>query len=192
MRVAVAGRVEPVPRHLLAILRRIDQAVDELVVRLGRFVGDEAIDLGQRGGQAGQVEAHAANERGFVGFGRGVQPFFVEPGQDEAVDRVTGQLRTLHGRRGRMLRLEEGPVTVELGPLVDPPFDEVDLFRRDGLTRVGRRHAHVGIVRDQPLNDRALALDPGTTATSPDSSFAQAPSLVSKRRPAFRCFSSGP
>ena len=63
VRVGVAGGVEPVDRHALAVVRRGQQAIDDLLVGVGRCVGEEGIDLGRRRRQAGQVERHAADER---------------------------------------------------------------------------------------------------------------------------------
>ena len=68
--VGVAGAVEPVHRHALAVVRRREQPIDELLVGVGRRVGEEGVDLGERRRQAGQVEGHPADQRGAVGLGR--------------------------------------------------------------------------------------------------------------------------
>ena len=42
--VGVAGRVEPVERHPLAVARRGEQAIDDLLVGVRRRVGEEGVD----------------------------------------------------------------------------------------------------------------------------------------------------
>ena len=43
--VGVAGEVEPLHGHALAVVRRGEQAVDLLLVGVGRFVGEEGVDF---------------------------------------------------------------------------------------------------------------------------------------------------
>ena len=57
VRIGVAGGIEPVDGHALAVARRGEQAVDHLLVGVGGAVGEERIEFGERGRQAGQVEA---------------------------------------------------------------------------------------------------------------------------------------
>ena len=83
--VGIAGQVEPLAapsaRHSGA-----KPAAGRPAFRkpLGLVVGHKGVDLGDRRRQAGQVEAHPANERGLVGLGRGLEPLPIEPLQDES------------------------------------------------------------------------------------------------------------
>ncbi len=52
--------IEPVPGPSLSIVRRGQQAVDNLLIRLRRFVGQESCDLFRRRRKAGEVERHPA------------------------------------------------------------------------------------------------------------------------------------
>jgi hypothetical protein len=82
---------------------RGQEALDEHLVRVGRGVGHEPIHLLDRGRQAREVEAQPPDEGDLVGFGRGLEPLLLQPGQDEAVDRVASQLapRPAHGGDSR-------------------------------------------------------------------------------------------
>ena len=51
--VGVAGKIEPLHRHALAIVRRGQQVVDTLLVGVGRLVGQKGVHFGGRGRQAG-------------------------------------------------------------------------------------------------------------------------------------------
>ena len=43
--VGVAGEIEPLHGHALAVVRRGEQAVDLLLVGVGGFVGEEGVEL---------------------------------------------------------------------------------------------------------------------------------------------------
>ena len=68
--VAEAGQVEPELGHLLAVVRRGEHAVHQLLVGVGRRVGEERVDLRERRRQAAQVERQPADQRRLVGLGR--------------------------------------------------------------------------------------------------------------------------
>ena len=89
VRVGVAGGVEPAAGHVFAIARRSQEAFDDLVIGLRRGVGEEGIDLGGRRRQAGEVERHAAEQAGLVGFGAWTQAldgkFSVQERTDKAI-----------------------------------------------------------------------------------------------------------
>ena len=63
MRVGVAGGVEPVPRHLLAELRRGKVTVDHPLVGVWSFVAKKRVDFLDRGWQSSQGECDAADQR---------------------------------------------------------------------------------------------------------------------------------
>ncbi len=172
-RVGVAGQVEPHPRPVLAerVLRQ--QAVHHFLVGVGALVGDERVHLGRRRRQAGQVERDAANERFPVRFGRMRQALALQPGQDEAVDRVTDPRLVLDGGRVGPDRRDVRPVRLVLGAGRHPAFQHFLLPVGQGFLRAGRRHhlgrlvpentvnqlAFIGITRDDgPLLDGGVAL----------------------------------
>ena len=70
VRVGVAGDVEPVAGHLLAVMLRGEIAIDHLFVSIRRVVREERVHLGERRRQPGQRERDAANERRPIRFRR--------------------------------------------------------------------------------------------------------------------------
>ena len=138
--VGVPGRVEPVPAPALAVMGRLaSRRSTSLLVGVGRRVGEEGVDLRERRRQADQVEAQAADQGGPVGLGRGLQPLGLQPGEDEAVDRVPGPgLVATFGERGPGRGLERpvvatSPAVGVVGParpLVDPGAEQWRPARR--------------------------------------------------------------
>jgi hypothetical protein len=63
VRVGVACDVEPFGRHLLAVGGGGEEAIDHFLVSVGGAIGDEGIDLGQRGRQPGKIDGHATQPR---------------------------------------------------------------------------------------------------------------------------------
>ena len=74
VRVGVAGGIEPRHRHPLAVVRRLEQRVDPLLVRVRRLVGEERVDLGRRRRQAGQVEVTRRSSVTLSASGDGFSP----------------------------------------------------------------------------------------------------------------------
>ena len=74
MRVAVTSVVEPVAGHLLAVVRALQQPRHQLLVGVGRTVGDEGIDLVRCRRQAGEGKRQPSDERGPVGLGIDREP----------------------------------------------------------------------------------------------------------------------
>ena len=73
--VGVANQVEPVAAPALAVARRGEQAVDQLLVGVARLVVDELVHLLRRGRQTVQVEVGAANQSAAIRRrGRGASP----------------------------------------------------------------------------------------------------------------------
>src|SRR5205814_8672664 len=122
----VAREIQPYAAPTLAVRRRLEQPVDELVVGGGILVVGEGIRLLDRGRKARQVERESAHQRIAVGFGRGFEPFLDQPDEDEAVnlvpDPACGALDV--GYRGP-LRLYESPVLGVGRALLDPPLEEL-------------------------------------------------------------------
>ena len=113
-----ADDVEPVAAPLFAVVRRGQQAVDHFLPGVGRFVGEEGVDLFGGGRQAGEVEGGAADERGAAGGRRGFQSGLFESGEQEGVD---GRLRPGfvgrggEGRRSGIFSWLESPVAAFCG-----------------------------------------------------------------------------
>ena len=107
--VGVAREIEPLHGHALAVMRRVEQTIDLLLVGVGRLVGEERRDLFGSGRQAGEVEGDAAEQGDAVGFGRGLQAFGFEPGEDEVVDRIRDPRGVLHRRHGGPDRARRRP-----------------------------------------------------------------------------------
>ena len=190
--VGVSGEVEPGHRHPLAVVVGGEQAVDGLLVGVGRVVGEERRDLDRRGGQAGQVEGRSSQERDLVGFSRGLQTLGLEPGEDERIHRIPGPGRRLHGRDfGPMGRVER-PVPLIPGTTVDPSAEGLLLGGGDRLAELGRGHQAVGLVGVDPIDQLAFLWLPGDDR---DEAGLRGPGRLSRRssrRPALRAASSGP
>ena len=68
--VGKANHVEPIHRHPLAVVRRGQHPVHQVLVGLRRRIGQERRDLLGRGGQARQVERKSPHKRRAAGLGR--------------------------------------------------------------------------------------------------------------------------
>ena len=143
MRVGIARRVEPVDGHALPITRRREQTVHALFVRVGRFVGQELVEFGKRGWQSGEIERDTAQQQSTIGRGRGSQPFLLEPGEHEIVNRIPHPTRVPNYRHRWPFRRDERPVRPPVRALLDPgPQCRDFLIGERRASGVGRRHAH--------------------------------------------------
>ena len=86
--VGVVGDVEPVAGPAFAVVGRSEQAIDELFIGIGRFVGDKRGHFLGRGRQAEEVERQPADERAAIGLRGRHQLHFSELELDEPVDVV--------------------------------------------------------------------------------------------------------
>ena len=154
--VGVAGAVEPVAGHRLAVPRGGEQAVDQPLVGVRGVIGQEGVDLGEGRGDAEEVQRQAADQGRLVGLGGGLQALALQPGQDEAVDRVPGAVGEADGRRLGTLRGFEGPVLAPRRPLVDPAGEGRHLLGRERLAGLRRRHLLLGVVGDEPSDQLAV------------------------------------
>ena len=112
---AIARHVEPVATPALAVVRRCEQPVDDLLESVGRGVVDELLDLFGRRRQSDQVEAGAAEEPAPVGHADRRKALFLELGEDEAVDvglRPTGRSWRRHDRTRERPKRPEGSLFV--------------------------------------------------------------------------------
>ena len=125
--VGVADDVEPVPGLVLAVARRGEEAVDHPLPGAGGVVGEEGVDLVGGGGQAGEPDRRAAQQRRPVGDARRHQPPLVERRDDERIDRIGDERpvgRRRHRRPHRRVHRPEGPLLGRVeGGLRHRPLD---------------------------------------------------------------------
>jgi hypothetical protein len=76
MRFAIVNDIEPMAAPTFAIARGGEEAIDQLLISVGRRVGGEGLRLCKRRRKAVKIKREAANERAAVGFGGGTEPLF--------------------------------------------------------------------------------------------------------------------
>ena len=184
VRVGIAGGVEPVEGHPLAVVRRGQQAIDQLFVGIGTRVGQKGIDLGRRRRQAGQVERQPADQRCLVRLGRRLQSLALEPGQNEAIDRISRPAGIANFRQRRPHRGDKRPMHTVNGPFRDPALEQVLLHRRKLMAAFGGGICSPGSAEKMRRTNSPSSGLPGTIATSPDSSLPTADFRSSSRKPA--------
>ena len=141
--VGVPGDVEPLHRHPLRMARRRQQPIDDGLVGCGARIGEERRDLLRRRGKAGEIERHASQPGRPVGFGRGLDPLRLEPGEHEPIEIAAGPIHPLHGRQLRRPRREKGPVGCIRGTGIDPTGKEGPLIRVEWLAERFRWHLRI-------------------------------------------------
>jgi hypothetical protein len=116
----------------------------------------KVVQFRQGGRQADEIEADAP-EPDFGRSGRSRrQPFALEAGEHEAINRAARPRgRADEGRRRSSWGLE-GPVFLIRGALGDPLAQRRDLSRREALVRLRRRHSFLRIIRLDALHDLAF------------------------------------
>lgn len=98
----------------------------------------EAFDLLRCGRKAGDVKGEAADDAVGIGGGVGDEVVLLMFGADEGVD---GVVSPLGFGRGGFDGLDEGPVFLVRGALLDPFAEESDLVGIEGrFVALGRRH----------------------------------------------------
>ena len=162
-RVGVAGHVHPVTAPALAVVRRVEQPLDQALPGAPPGVGEELVDLlgGRR--QPGEVQIGPAHQGQGVGPRPRRHPRLLAGGVEEAVDGVLVDLRG--GHRGLLRQLERpvlarpvrqqgvlergqggvgarGPALVPVRAVVDPGADGHEL----GVAQRVAGHGHRGIV----------------------------------------------
>ena len=88
--IGIAGGIEPDPRPALAVMRRVEQPLDQPVEGVIAAIGQEGVNLLDCRRQPGQVEAKAADEGGPIGLGGRRKAFLFQAGEHEGVDRDCG------------------------------------------------------------------------------------------------------
>ena len=112
LRVRVTGHVEPVPPPAFAVVGRGQQAVHDLFKREWRVVIEKLDRLLGSWRQADQIVVGAANQSALVGRFVRCHPFFLELGQDEAIQVVFDPGYILYGGRLGFMDGLECPVVL--------------------------------------------------------------------------------
>ena len=100
-------------------MRRCEQAINELLIGIGPFVGEELRHFSGTGRETDQIEGESADERPFVGRGRWRETVLSEFDRDERVDWIGDRrLRSVRNRHS-FERLDRPEL---------PCFCPVDLF----------------------------------------------------------------
>ena len=154
--VGVPRPIQPAVRHPLTIARGIEQPVHDLFIGVPGHVGQECFHLGYGRRQSRQIEGDSTDERGLVGFGRGVQSLLLQSGQNEVINRRATPVRRLDRRQCGALWRDEGPVLLPGRPLFDPPFKNIDLLGRQLAGELGGWHAFDIVGAGDPLKQLAV------------------------------------
>ncbi len=139
-RIGVTRSVEPIGSHPLPVAGRVEQAVNQALIGLGRIIAQKGVDFRQRRRKARQVQRQTADERRFVGFWRRAQALGLEPGENEIVDRVARPAGIVNRRRLRPRLGNQRPVLRPLGAFGDPTPQPLDLLGREFAAGTDRRH----------------------------------------------------
>ena len=156
VRIAVARRIEPVARHLLAVARRLQKTVHDAFVGSGLLIGEEIIDFLERRGQARQVKCDATNQGRLRRLRGRAESLCFQSGQDEAIHVVARPIGMLGSGRRRTTGRNERPMRLVGGALLDPLAEQGDLVCREFAGRIRRWHMHVWIRRIDPAPQLAL------------------------------------
>ena len=169
-----AHHVEPVAREMLAVVRTREQAIDDALVSVGRFVGEEGHRFLRCRRQAGEIEVNAAEELGLGRGGGGREGVRLQLCEHETINGAGGPRGLFHrGRRGGFHWLKR-PVaasllwirggverlrlrTARIGRAhLDPAFEIRD--HRGGELWFLRRHLQIGVLVADSLEKEALGV----------------------------------
>src|SRR5712672_404231 len=152
--IAVARHIEPIAGAVLAIARAREQAIDELFIGVARGVGDECRHFLRRWRQAGQIVAHAPDERAAIGLRRKRQALRFQAREDEPVNIILRPVGALRDRRRRSLWCYKRPVRLVACAFFDPLAQGGDLFGLERLACLRWRHALARVLRLDALDQR--------------------------------------
>src|SRR5205085_6530965 len=93
----------------LAVSRRCQQTVDQLLVCIRRSIFYEPLHFGRRGRQSGEIEGSAANQRPLVGLWRRRELLRFEAADDESIDLIAGPCAAVYLWERHHPRLLQGP-----------------------------------------------------------------------------------
>ena len=154
--VAVTRRIEPIPRAVLAVLRRGQQPVDHLRVRIGGRIGDERRHVFRARGQARQVQRHAPDQRAAIGFGIRRESGRFHLREDKSIDGRARPLPIGDGRQVWTHGRDKCPVLLPFRALLDPAPERFLLRVAQRLVTVLRRHPPRRARFRDPLVEQAL------------------------------------
>ena len=92
--VRISGQVKPVTSPFLAVVWRLQQALDQPLVRIGAIVRHEGGDLLRRGRETDEIQTHTADERQSLCLECRLHVFRFEPGEHEVVNRALSPMRS--------------------------------------------------------------------------------------------------
>ncbi len=157
--VGVAGEIEPIHRHPLAIGRRGEIPLDRARVRSRRSVGGKCLDLGRRRWKTGEIEGEATQKRLGRCPRRGTPRFTVgaarQPRAHKRIDRIGRGSPAVGRRHIDGVNRDEGPVRLVVRAFDDPTLQQRLLPLRQRQVRFGRRHHVVFKVRVDPADELA-------------------------------------
>ena len=146
--VSVASEIEPLQRHSLAVSLRLQQAINDFFVCVGRLIGQKRLDFRRGRREPCQIERHSPNQRLSRCFRRRFQPFLDQTRQNELVDGVTNPVFMIYGRWDRPLNGQKCPVPLIFGPLGNPLFQEFNLPGRQFFAGTRWRHLQIFVAGD--------------------------------------------
>ena len=129
--VGIADEVQPVPSPALAVVWRLQEAVNNRLISQRRAVGKKGLDFFHRGREARQIVGGPANERLPVSLGRRGESCDLQPGDDKSIDVVADAGRFAHGRTGDVTERLKRPPLAQL-PFGQPTAPDVGRARIDG------------------------------------------------------------
>ena len=110
----IADQVQPVAGPLFAVVRRLQQPVDNLFESLRRLIGQERIHRVRGRRQAGQVIGCTTQQRHLFSRNRGRQTGTFQPGKNESINRAPDPRPVLDLRCGWTFHLLETPEGLRL------------------------------------------------------------------------------
>src|SRR5262249_54563526 len=97
--VGVARQIQPLPRPLLAVMRGLEQLIDEALVCLGPRVRQKSRGLFGCRWQSDQVQIHAAQQSSLRSFRRRLDTRAIELRENKGVDWIANPFLPPHSRR---------------------------------------------------------------------------------------------
>ncbi len=126
--VGISHEVQPVHRHSFSVSIRRKQVVNDIFVcGCGRIFGEFGDNIWMWR-QPRQIEVNATYQCHRIGFGRRLQPFRFQPGQNEVVNPVIWPCDVLYVGSRAILRGDVSPVRIDLGSRCDPATQNIDFF----------------------------------------------------------------
>ena len=165
--IAVAPHIHPVPRPALPVPRIIQQALHQLLIRLGALVIFKGADFLRTRRQPQQIERQAPQKHPTRYFRLRGQPVRLALLRDEGIQRISHPARIGHDRHRWAHAWPEGPMILRIGlglflrrscrARCDPLAQQLHLRGRKRLAFMQRRHPLLGIILRDTLDQQAPA-----------------------------------